>query len=155
VPFAKYVRKLLAVALMNGCLACSVSPVDRDPEVTMSASGGAGGVAPVASGGAQQAPDWCAARGVLEAKCQRCHAAPPEHGAPFPLVTYEDTQVANRRGEARFMAIAAVVADGFMPPTFITLEPAVAPLSAHEQELLLGWCMAGGLPTDEEACQPR
>jgi hypothetical protein len=143
------------VALLNGCWACSVSTVDRDPDVTMAASGGAGDMAPVASGGAEQAPDWCAARAVLEAKCQRCHGSPPEHGAPFSLVTYEDTQVVNRRGEARFTAIAAVVADGFMPPSFITLEPAVAPLSAHEQELVLGWCRAGGLPTDEAACQPR
>jgi hypothetical protein len=53
------------------------------------------------------------------------------------------------------MAIAAVVAGGFMPPAFITLEPAVALLTADEQELLLGWCEAGGLPTDEDTCQPR
>jgi uncharacterized membrane protein len=119
------------------------------------AAGGAGDMPPVTAGGAEQAPDWCAVRPVLEAKCQRCHAAPPVHGAPFALVTYEDTQVANRRGEARFMAIAAVVADGFMPPAFITLEPAVEPLSAEEQELLLGWCRAGGLPVDEAACQRR
>jgi uncharacterized membrane protein len=136
-------------------LACSASPVDRDPGVTTAASGGAGDVAPVPSGAAGTDPDWCAARRVLEAKCQRCHGEPTEHGAPFPLVTYEDTQVVNRRGEARFTAIATVVADGFMPPGFITLEPAVEPLTVPEQELLLGWCSAGGLPTTEDTCQSR
>jgi uncharacterized membrane protein len=155
VPFAKYVRKLLGLALMNWGLACSASAAERDPEIMTAASGGAGDLAPVAAGGAEHASDWCAVRLVLEAKCQRCHSAPPVHGAPFPLVAYEDTQVTNRRGEARFMAIAAVVADGFMPPAFITLDPAVEPLSADEQELLLGWCSAGGLPADEAACQHR
>ena len=119
----------------------------------MVAAGGAGDGAPVPAGGAESAPDWCAARGVLEAKCQRCHGDPPDHGAPFPLVTYQDTQVVNRKGEARFTAIAAAVADGFMPPGFITLEPAVEPLTALEQELLMGWCSAGGLPTEEDACR--
>jgi uncharacterized membrane protein len=148
------VRKLLVVGFLNGCLACSATPVDRDAGVAMAGSGGAGDVAPMPSGGAEPAPDWCAARGVLEAKCQRCHGERPAHGAPFPLVTYEHTQVVNRQGEARFTAIAAAVADGFMPPGFITLEPAVEPLTALEQELLVGWCSAGGLPT-EDACQAR
>jgi mono/diheme cytochrome c family protein len=31
---------------------------------------------------------------VLEANCQRCHTEPPLNGAPFPLLTFDDTQEA-------------------------------------------------------------
>lgn len=106
-------------------------------------------------------PDWCAARRVLEAKCQRCHAAPPDHGAPFPLVRYDDTQTINASGEARFVALAAAVSNDFMPPTFITLEPPVLPLEPAEKALLLRWCRAGAPPappatdTSEAPCSPE
>ena len=152
--------RLLGVALLNCCLACAVGApaIDstRDPEMAtgMDAAGAADDMTGVA-GAAHVSTDWCAVRAVLEAKCQRCHAAPSQHGAPFPLVTYEDTQVMNRRGEARFVTIAAVLEEGFMPPSFITLEPPVAPLSTPEHELLVGWCRAGGLPAEDGACEPR
>lgn len=150
-------RELLGVMLLNCCLACSASVPDvdrmRDSEMTtdMPSSGTAG----AAGAGAAVSADWCAVQVVLAAKCQRCHSQPPQHGAPFPLVTYEDTQVLNRRGDPRFVTIEMVVADGFMPPSFVALEPALEPLSADEAELLVGWCRAGGLPAAADVCEPR
>ena len=152
-------RKLLGVALLNCCLACSASASDtdraRDSETTtdMQPSGAAGDTAGAgAAGAASVSADWCAVQAVLVAKCQRCHSLPPLHGAPFALVTYEDTQLLNRRGEARFVSIEAVVTEGFMPPSFIELSPAVEPLGESERELLVDWCRAGGLPA-AAACE--
>ncbi len=34
----------------------------------------------------------CEVFSILEANCQRCHNDPQENGAPFPLLTYDDTQ---------------------------------------------------------------
>ena len=96
-----------------------------------------------AGAGAAGTTDWCAARRVLEAKCWRCHTAPPQHGAPFPLVSYEDTQLENARGVPRFSAIEKAVSDDFMPARFIMLEPPVAALSDAEKQTLLDWCAAG------------
>jgi len=92
---------------------------------------------------------WCKVRVLLEIKCQRCHGVEPENGAPFSLVSYEDTQVENRRGRPRFEAIEAAVAGDYMPPSFIVLEPPVESLSESERELLLGWC-ASGAPNDSD-----
>jgi hypothetical protein len=92
---------------------------------------------------------WCTVRVVLETKCQRCHGVEPENGAPFSLVSYEDTQVENRSGRPRFEAIETAVAGDYMPPSFIMLDPPVEPLSESERELLLGWC-ASGAPNDSE-----
>jgi hypothetical protein len=98
--------------------------------------------------------DWCAARRVLEAKCQRCHTAPPEHGAPFPLVAYDDVTEVSARGAARFVTIEAALTSDFMPPTFIDLQPPVLPLSEPEKALLLRWCSLGAPPAATDPCPP-
>jgi uncharacterized membrane protein len=121
-------------------------------------SSGAG--AEHSSGAAGAAPDhagersWCEVQRVLQAKCQRCHAASPEHGAPFPLVSYEDTQVVSAGGTARFSAIEKAVLDDFMPPGFIALEPPVLPLSDAEKQTLLDWCASGAPAGPEPGCDP-
>ncbi len=156
-PFGKLVRKLLGMALLNCYLACSASVTDvgrtRETTTDMPPPGTAGDTA-AAGGAASPSSDWCAVQRVLAAKCQRCHSLPPEHGAPFALVTYEDTQILNRRGEPRFVTIESVISDGFMPPNFIELDPAVEPLSEPERELVVGWCRSGGLPAADDACEP-
>ena len=35
---------------------------------------------------------------IVRARCQSCHANPPANGAPFPLVTFEDTQARDQAG---------------------------------------------------------
>jgi uncharacterized membrane protein len=96
-------------------------------------------------------PDWCAARSVLQAKCERCHQAPTQNGAPFPLVTYDDTQVVDRKGVARFQKMKAALESEYMPPTFLELEPAVESLQKAERDALLSW-LSSDPPLDNPDC---
>lgn len=98
---------------------------------------------------------WCAARTVLEQKCQRCHGAEPDYGAPFSLVTYEDTQVANAKGKLRYELIAAAVSSDYMPPSFLQLTPEVEPLTEQERTTLLDWCDAGAPGPDQPDCDEQ
>jgi uncharacterized membrane protein len=88
-------------------------------------------------------PSWCEIQAVLSAKCQRCHRSPLEHGAPFPLLTYGDTQARDSKGKARFEQMASAVDAEYMPPQFIELAPPVALLTADERTALLAWCSQG------------
>ena len=96
-------------------------------------------------------PDWCRARMVLGAKCQRCHQDPTQNGAPFPLLTYADTQVVDRKGVPRFEKMKAALEAEYMPPTFLQLEPAVEPLLESERDALLSW-LSGDPPLDNPEC---
>ena len=137
------VISFVALVLACGSAACAAK-VESDSGTTATPIAGTAGAA---DGGAGSEPaleaNWCAARRVLEAKCQRCHAAPPEHGAPFSLVSYDDTQLLNAKGEARFVQIDAAVSKDYMPPSFIALDPPVSALTERERDVLLGWCRAG------------
>jgi uncharacterized membrane protein len=109
----------------------------------------AGIVAPPSSQGAAgetsaPEPTWCNVRQVLQSKCQRCHRDPPQNGAPFPLMTYEDTQVLDGRGTPRFERMYDAVESDYMPATFLKLEPPVQKLTDDERALLLEWAAAGG-----------
>jgi hypothetical protein len=53
---------------------------------------GGGGSSRGGQGGASGAPLPCDVAATLSAKCQSCHAATPQFGAPMPLTTYADTQ---------------------------------------------------------------
>jgi uncharacterized membrane protein len=97
---------------------------------------------------------WCQVREVLADKCHRCHTDPPEHGAPFSLLTYEDTQVLDRRGTPRFERVYDAVESEYMPPTFLKLEPPVEPLTDAERKLLLDWAAANAEPTGGTSCDP-
>jgi uncharacterized membrane protein len=99
-------------------------------------------------------PTWCEVRTVLADKCHRCHTAPPEHGAPFSLLTYDDTQVLDRRGTPRFERVHDAVESEYMPPTFLKLDPPVEPLTSNERAVLLDWAEAGAAPTDGTTCDP-
>lgn len=99
------------------------------------------------------APSWCAVSQVLADKCQRCHSSPPQHGAPFALVTYEDTQIQSAKAKPRYTRIAKVVANDSMPPSYIELDPPAEPLSEAERALLTDWCEQGA-PFGDEDCAP-
>lgn len=99
-----------------------------------------------ADSGAPADSEWCAADLVLSHKCRRCHQAPPKNGAPFSLLTYEDTQLVDSQGKPRFMRMADAVSSGYMPAQFVSLTPPVEGLTADERATLLGWCEAGAPP---------
>jgi len=77
----------------------------------------------------------CDPNRVLQDVCQHCHSAPPQNGAPFPLVTYEDTQVL-ANGVPLWKFMRAVVQSGAMP-----LPP--VQISGAQRDLLLAWFDAG------------
>jgi cytochrome c5 len=125
---------LLALSTISA-IACATTTDEPSPPAPLN---GASGEASAAN-----RPTWCEARAVLELKCQRCHGTTPEHGAPFSLVTYDDTQAQNANGKLRYELIATALATDFMPPRYLELEPEVALLTDAEQATLLGWCESG------------
>lgn len=97
---------------------------------------------------------FCDAEAVLVAKCQRCHGETQQNGAPFPLVTYEDTQVdaptftdAERK---RYDQMQYVIEIDFMPYMALTLDPPVQPLTCEEKTTLLEWLETGSPPPPED-----
>jgi hypothetical protein len=125
---------VLAAVAASGC---------GDEKIDPEESGGSG-----ATGGG---PSWCEVSKVLLAKCQRCHVGEGLNGAPFPLVTYEDTQVQDATGP-RWVRMQAMVEDDKMPPPDAALSPPVEPLSASEKERLLAWFAAGAEPVGGTDC---
>ena len=98
---------------------------------------------------------WCSVQAILALKCQRCHASPAAHGAPFALVSYDDTQVLDRKGRARFERIGSVVEEQSMPPVnSIKLEPPVEPLQEQERATILSWYAQGGTLAGSASCEP-
>jgi len=132
-------RTSAALSCLTLLLACA------HPEPLTAQSDNSGGaasneVSEAGAGAKQGTPhDWCAARTVLRAKCQRCHQDPTQHGAPFPLLTYADTQVVDRQDVPRFQRMKTALETDYMPPSFLELEPAVELLSDSERSTLLGW----------------
>lgn len=103
------------------------------------------GIACSSDGGGDDAPDeptgtvtWCQVSEVLVDKCQRCHVGQGMHGAPFPLVTYADTQV-DMGGRPRWAFMETAVDGEVMPPANIELDPPAEKPTAAERELLLTW----------------
>jgi hypothetical protein len=113
---------------------------DHEPVIS-SHSGGA----PQFDGGSGRTDPvpWCDVHAVLACKCQRCHTDPMQNSAPFPLLTYEDTQ-ADYAGEPRWQHMRRVVATDFMPPNFFPdLMPPVEMLTDYEKETIIGWADQG------------
>lgn len=145
---------LCSLELLFACSAPVAVPTPSGEGGAVSGSAGTGdaGDAGDASALIQGEPDWCAARAVLQAKCQRCHGEPAENGAPFPLLTYADTQVADRKGAPRYEKLKAAIEAEYMPPLFLQLTPAVEPLTADESATLLTW-LSGQPPLDAPHCE--
>lgn len=78
---------------------------------------------------------------ILKRKCRRCHTTPRAHGAPFPLLTWQDTQKP-RHGKTIAAFMGTAVRSGFMPYR-IRLEPPVEKLTDAEKSLLLDWVDSG------------
>ncbi len=164
--FARGVSLLGIWALVSAC-------VEHDPKLErvggtpgVGASGGAGGGA-AGSAGASGAGGQAGAAGgcfpslanptlpcdveaALKAKCQRCHGEPTVNGAPFPLLTWADTQ-ADYFDKPIHERMASVVDSNFMPATFLILNPPVEELTPAEKTTLLDW-LACPKPEDGVVC---
>lgn len=82
---------------------------------------------------------------VLEARCRKCHSDPPQNFAPFPLVTWQDTQAfAPAYDDVRiFELIALRIHDESFP-----MPPAGNPMSDADRAVLDAWIAAGAEPGD-------
>jgi hypothetical protein len=92
----------------------------------------------------------CEIDAILEAKCRRCHTEPQQNGAPFPLLTWQDTQ------EEYFLTpiykrMHNAVKTDFMPFVALPLEPPVEPLTPAEKAKLLEW-LECALPVEAQTC---
>jgi hypothetical protein len=93
----------------------------------------------------------CDVQAVLEAKCHRCHTEPPENGAPFALLTWENTRVVYL-DQPIYQRMLRAVTTEFMPLQALPLEPPVEPLTEDEKSILVNWLEAGGAPEDGIEC---
>lgn len=114
-------------------------------------AGGSGGgpecLACVAETGAQTGEFPCEIETIIKDKCQRCHQDPPQKGAPFPLLTYENTQ-AEYVKKLIYERMKTAIANNFMPLTPPKLTDA-------EKETMLAWLCACAPPAGPgEACEP-
>lgn len=86
---------------------------------------------------------------VLADHCRKCHASPPQFGAPMPLVTWENLVAPSLADPAKkvYEGVVERVADERrrMPPS------PNAPLSAAEQKTLADW-IAAGAPRGADRC---
>lgn len=94
----------------------------------------------------------CEVERILQAKCQRCHGDPLQNAAPFPLLTWEDTQVS--RGSSRiYERIKIAVSSRFMPLMISGLDPPVEPLTTEERAALLDWLEEGAQAVPLADCE--
>jgi len=130
---------LLSPLGLAGLAACQ----DHEPVV----SGETGGAPQIDGGeplGRTDPVPWCDVFAVLACKCQRCHTEPQENGAPFALLTYEDTQAPIGTSSQRWQRMRSAVALNFMPPTFFDdLMPPVEMLTDFEKATIIGWADQG------------
>ena len=96
-------------------------------------------------GGSNVDLTWCDVAPILEARCHRCHTDPPENGAPFPLLTYADTQE-----DDRYEHMGEAIEREFMPPLWLELDPPVQALSCSEEATVLAWIAQGAPPPPED-----
>ncbi|HVJ21973.1 MAG TPA: hypothetical protein VM686_41495 [Polyangiaceae bacterium] len=91
----------------------------------------------------------CEVEAALKAKCRRCHTTPARHGAPFPLLSWEQTQ-ADFRGTPVVGHIGRAVKSGFMPYR-IKANPEVEPLTDAEKQAIVSWAESGA---PRASCDP-
>ena len=89
----------------------------------------------------------CDVARVLQARCQKCHAATPAFGAPMPLVTYDDTQRPAKTNPAEpvWQRMKARLHDAASPM------PPDGPLAAADLAALDAW-LAAGAPKSDASC---
>jgi hypothetical protein len=100
-------------------------------------SGGSGGGAESCPGDPQTGDIPCDVFAVLHAKCHACHTDPPANNAPFPLLTYADTQEPyGTKGKLRFQRMREVIEPDAIPHMPFGTAPQ---LTDAEFETLADW----------------
>jgi hypothetical protein len=138
---------LVVLSTSVAVLSCSDGADSTSPD-----GNGAAGV-----GGGDSIP-FCAALGVIRAKCQRCHRDPPQNGAPVPFLTYADTQAPYYVTDKKWSdTMLPAVTQDFMPDVALndpptSLMPPVEPLTANEKTTLVTWLQQGAKPTGGTDC---
>jgi hypothetical protein len=92
----------------------------------------------------------CDVAQALARRCQICHSNPPAAGAPFSLVTFEDTRRANRLNHDApvWQSIGEALSAGRMPLDPRTGNPAPMPEDDPDRVTLTAWA-ARGAPSGE------
>jgi uncharacterized membrane protein len=97
---------------------------------------------------------WCEVSAVLSAKCAACHVGQGQHGAPFPLLTFEDTQVVEApRDKPIWELMQAMVEAGAMPPTESPLVGPSGELTEAERLALGVWFDEGARAVGGRDCR--
>ncbi len=91
--------------------------------------------------GGDDAPTYCDVEPITHAYCTRCHSDPPDP-APFPLVTYADTQVAHGSRQ-RYEVMADMVDSELMPPVSASADPPIESLTEEQRQVIVEWAEAG------------
>jgi len=127
------------VALAVGCSS------GKSDGTSDGASGSDGGPEPVT---------WCEAYKIINCSCQQCHQNPPLHGAPIPLVTYEDTQAPFGKPPGTvWQEMQSVVESRSMPYTGDpAVMPPVQPLTDEQQTTILAWLSQGATDEGGQKC---
>lgn len=133
--------------LEEGCLSgdCSFpgKPVVPAP-TTGSGTGGAGGSSCATTPATGDFP--CDVFAALQTNCHSCHQNPPVSGAPFSLLTYEDTRALfGMTTIPRWQRMGEVIDSGFMPLG--------TTISATDKQLLLDWVATCALPAETMGCE--
>jgi hypothetical protein len=121
---------------------------DDGASVDEQSAGDSIGASPDACPGPSQGDLPCAVAQVLEI-CQNCHQNPPVRGAPFPFLTYEDTQKVYFGAMLRWQRMAQVIEASdpvHMPPRSATDIPQ---LTDDQLQTLRDWFAACTPPLPE------
>jgi hypothetical protein len=134
--------------LEEGCLGGECVPPGGSPPIPPhgAGSGGSGGGGPSCENVTDTGDFPCDVFTVLQKNCHTCHQNPPQKGAPFSLLMYEDTQAPYGMTGTRWERMREVVESGFMPQG--------STLTDNDKQILLGWLEACAQPAaDGMGCE--
>jgi uncharacterized membrane protein len=89
----------------------------------------------------------CEVHAVLVARCHECHQSPPIMGAPFPLLTYEDTRQPYGT-KKRWQVMKTAIESGFMPF-------GKDDLAGDELKTMQDWFAACAPPAEAMGCETK
>jgi len=127
--------------LEESCLGGECVPPGAPPVPPAPTSGAGGGGA--ACDDTPATGDFpCDVFDLLQTHCHTCHSDPPKNGAPYSLLTYEDTRAPHlMTAEFRFERMAKAIESGFMPIG--------ETLTDADKQTLLDWLSTCGLPAPD------
>jgi len=137
---------IAAIALLSACGSNDVTTMHE----------GGGGMPALPDGGTDTgaAVPWCAAYRIVNCVCQQCHQNPPVHGAPVPLMTFDDLHADVPGSSMKIWQLAQnYVSIRYMPFTGDkTVMPPVQPLSNDDYNTMLGWFAQGATDLGGQDC---